>query len=148
MGGASGHDSVSRGLLWPQGEIGLSGRLAGLAEQNEARFTCHVASVTDGDTFRCSDGTRIRLHAVAARETDETCSQGHPCPEASAASATAELSKLVDGKTLACLQIGSSYNRVTAICDDQAGLEINCAMVRSGKAVIWPKFNSQRAICV
>ena len=42
-------------------------------------FECHVSEVHDGDTLRCADGTRVRLHAVAAREIDGSCSPGHPC---------------------------------------------------------------------
>ena len=110
-------------------------------------FSCRVSSITDGDTLRCADGTRIRLHAVAARESDETCSPGHPCPSASAASATAKLSELASGQTLQCQKTGTSYKRVTAICRNEAQVEINCAMVRSGTTVIWPKFNQQSPIC-
>ncbi len=111
------------------------------------RFVCRVSSITDGDTLRCSDGTRVRLHAVAARESDETCKPGHPCPSASAASATAMLAQLASGQTLQCEQTGTSYNRVTAVCWNEQNTEINCAMVNSGTAVSWPKFNAQRRIC-
>lgn len=112
-----------------------------------SNFSCRVSSITDGDTLRCADGTRIRLHAVAARESDETCSPGHPCPSASAASATAKLSELASGQTLQCQKTGTSYKRVTAICRNEAHVEINCAMVQSGTTVIWPKFNQQSPIC-
>lgn len=110
-------------------------------------FACDVAYVNDGDTLRCEDGTRIRLHAVAARETDETCSPGHPCPAASAASATAELRRLAGNRMITCERIGQSYNRVTAICWTPADEEINCAMLRSGTTVVWDRFNRERAIC-
>lgn len=113
----------------------------------KSSFVCQVAYVHDGDTLRCTDGTRVRLHAVAARELDETCTQGHPCPAASAAAAKRELAVLADGDRLICEQTGTSYNRVTAICRNSHGVEINCGMVRSGTAVVWPKFNRERAIC-
>jgi endonuclease YncB( thermonuclease family) len=111
------------------------------------QFDCRVSRVSDGDSLRCADGTRIRLHAVAARETDGTCSPGHPCPNASAASATAKLNELARGQTLRCEKTGASYDRVTAICRTQANVEINCAMVRSGTALVWPRFNAERPIC-
>lgn len=117
------------------------------SEPAYGRFLCDVSSITDGDTLRCSDGTRIRLHAVAARESDETCKPGHPCPSASAASATAQLSQLASGQTLQCEQTGTSYGRVTAVCWNQQNTELNCAMVNSGTTLIWPKFNAQRPIC-
>jgi len=119
----------------------------GTAAPNADRFVCDVAYVNDGDTLRCQDGTRIRLHAVAARESDETCSPGHPCPAASAASATAELRRLAANRTITCERIGQSYNRVAAICWTPADVEINCAMIRSGTTVVWDRFNRERAIC-
>lgn len=117
------------------------------AQSTGSSFSCQVMSITDGDTLRCWDGTRVRLHAVAAREKDETCSLGHPCPTASGVAATAQLSKLASGQTLQCRAIGKSYGRVTAICVNEASVEINCAMVKSGTATVWPKFNDQLAIC-
>jgi endonuclease YncB( thermonuclease family) len=111
------------------------------------RFLCDVTHVNDGDTLRCKDGTRVRLHAVAAREADETCSPGHPCPTATAASATAELRRLAANQTISCEQVGQSYNRVTAICWTPALVEINCAMIRSGTTLVWEKFDRQRALC-
>lgn len=116
-------------------------------ERPANRFSCEVAYVNDGDTFRCEDGTRVRLHAVAARESDETCSPGHPCPQASADSATATLRALVSGQRLSCEKTGASYNRITAICWTPSELEVNCAMVRSGTTVVWDRFSRQRAIC-
>lgn len=104
--------------------------------------------MNDGDTFRCEGGTRIRLHAVAARESNETCSPRHRCPSASAASAKAELERLVAGRTVSCSETGKSYNRVTAICWTPSQVEVNCAMVRSGTTVIWEQFNRERPICL
>jgi len=111
-------------------------------------FTCRVASITDGDTLRCADGTRVRLNAVAARESDGTCTQGHPCPGASAEAATAKLTELARGQTLQCRQTGTSYGRKAAICVNEEGTEINCAMVQSGTALIWPEYANENPICV
>lgn len=141
-------------LLWPSpdplrlvgGEV--SPQPVVTLKRPASRFSCEVAYVNDGDTFRCEDGTRVRLHAVAARESDETCSPGHPCPQASAASATATLRALVSGQRLSCEKTGTSYNRITAICWTVTDQEVNCAMVRSGTTVVWDRFNEQRAICI
>ncbi len=114
---------------------------------SDTSFSCRVTNVHDGDTLRCADGTRVRLHAVAAREIDETCSEGHPCPAASAEAARLELVKLAENRTLDCRRTGRSYNRVTAICDNSDGVEINCAMVRSGTALVWDRFHQQHPIC-
>lgn len=69
------------------------------------------------------------------------------CATASGAAATATLRELAGGQGLQCRRTGTSYNRVTAICSNEAGVEINCAMVKSGTAVIWPRYNSQMPIC-
>jgi len=126
-----------------QGEVVNASFSAG----GSPRFDCQVAYVNDGDTLRCTDGTRVRLHAVAARETDETCTPGHPCPAASAAAARAVLQDLAGGKRITCLQTGTSYKRKAAICWTPSGQEINCAMVRSGTALRWEKFDRQVRIC-
>lgn len=118
-----------------------------VSDEESGQFSCQVASVTDGDTLRCVDGTRVRLHAVAARERDESCSPGHPCPTASGAMAAAVLGQLTAGQRLQCISTGASYGRLTAICRNETGTEINCAMVQSGTAVIWARYNSRHPIC-
>lgn len=112
------------------------------------RFTCTVTGIYDGDgPIYCREGHSIRLHAIAAREMDETCRTGHPCPSASGAAAKRELQSLALGHTLTCEQTGISYNRITAICWTEQNLELNCAMVSSGKAALWPSYNRRRSIC-
>lgn len=140
-------------LFWPQIQSAIpKGEVASAPATSEiARalptFRCQVASVHDGDTLRCADGTRVRLHAVAAREIDESCSPGHPCPAASAFAARETLLRLAAGRTLNCVQTGTSYDRVTAICNAPSGTEINCAMVRSGTTVLWERFDREEPIC-
>ena len=111
-------------------------------------FRCKVTGVHDGDgPIYCAEGMKIRLTAVAARELDGSCSPGHPCPSASAEAATEELKRLAIGQTLACEATGTSYGRVTAWCWRADGREINCAMVRSGKAEYWRKFDPDERLC-
>ena len=111
-------------------------------------FRCTVTKVHDGDgPIWCAEGPRIRLTAVAARELDETCSPGHPCPAASGASAQRRLQELASGRVLRCEQTGTSYNRVTAWCWREDGLELNCAMVESGHALHWQKFDPDQRLC-
>lgn len=129
-------------LLWPTAD----GADSAPTEPPHYDFICDVRSITDGDTLRCMDGTRVRLHAISARETDNTCSPGHPCPSALAGESTYALAQLA-GSRITCQRTGTSYNRVNAICHNSAWVEINCAMVESGAAAIWPKFNRQRPIC-
>ena len=128
-------------LLWPVGGLPVQPVSAPNFD-----FECEVAHVNDGDTLRCRDGTRVRLHAIAARETDGTCSAGHPCPDSPAAESRLALERLA-GSRITCLQTGTSYKRVTAICHNAGGVEINCAMVQSGAAARWDRFDRQRPIC-
>jgi endonuclease YncB( thermonuclease family) len=44
-------------------------------------FPCTPTHVWDGDgPIWCAEGPRVRLAGIAAREMDETCKSGHPCP--------------------------------------------------------------------
>lgn len=136
-------------FFWPKIDRSLPAIASATSSPSSSTssFECRVSSITDGDTLRCSDGTRVRLHAVAARESDETCRSNHPCPTASGATATAMLRQLANGQTLRCERTGTTYNRVAAICRNEADTEINCAMVESGTTLLWPRYAADRAIC-
>ena len=90
-------------MLWPRG----NGAREALAAAPAYDFACDVDYVNDGDTLRCTDGRRVRIHAIAARETDNTCSPGHPCPRASASESRAALTRLA-GSRITCIQTGTS----------------------------------------
>lgn len=129
---------------------GMSGAFSSRehARPRDVRFSCTVTRVHDGDgPIWCAEGPKVRLTAIPARELDETCQPGHPCPDASGAAARAELERLVGGQVLTCEKTGTSYHRVTAWCWRADGTELNCAMVKSGKAVVWPKFDPQGRLC-
>src|SRR3546814_16599673 len=63
-------------------------------EKQAGAFACTVASITDGDTFRCSalgdDGRqlRVRLPGVPATERGVSCPPARPCSAASAEAAS------------------------------------------------------------
>lgn len=109
-------------------------------------FTCTVEQVTDGDTFRCHEqneqgrAIRVRLSGVAARESDGSCSLGHPCPSATAEAATAELRRLADAEALTCRSVGETYGRVAAFCTNAQGTDLSCAMVESGTVLKWQRY--------
>lgn len=115
------------------------------AAERGDRFTCTVASITDGDTLRCAETDqagrqiRVRVSGINARETDGTCSPGHPCPSATASAGTAELRRLASGQVLSCRAVGASYRRVAAFCTNEAGTDLSCAMVASGTAARWDR---------
>ena len=118
-------------------------------------FACTPSRVWDGDSFWCAEGPRIRVSGIAARETDGTCSPGHPCPRATAAEAKAALVRLVGepigasphghtlvrGPTMRCTSTGSAGgNRTGAWCVSPRGGDLSCAMVRGGWAAKWDRY--------
>lgn len=133
-------------FFWPTGRTTATDAFAEPAP-GFGIFTCTVRSVTDGDTFRCTDGTRVRLSAIAARESDGSCRPGHPCPTTSATIAKSALERLALGQTLTCEADGTSYNRVTAWCSDARGQQINCAMVNGGYAARWDRYDPTGRLC-
>jgi len=116
--------------------------------QPSSTFTCTVTRVHDGDgPIWCAEGPKVRLTAIAARELDGTCNEGHPCPAASAQAAQQALWRLARGQKLRCEATGMSYKRVTAWCWRQDGVELNCAMVKTGTVLRWEKFDRQQRMC-
>jgi endonuclease YncB( thermonuclease family) len=128
-------------------DVGEAGQVSpqGAAQLPSGTFTCTVASITDGDTFRCAeteaDGKqiRVRLSGVAAREKDGSCTAGHPCPDAPPEAATAAIQALALGKPLQCRQVGSTYGRRAAFCSLPGGKDLSCAMVASGTVAKWDR---------
>lgn len=132
-------------LILARPEVGTAGDAKPASGE---RFSCTVTKVHDGDgPIWCAEGPRIRLTAIAARELDETCSPGHPCPAASGASAQQALERLALGEKLQCEKTGTSYNRVTAWCRRDDGVELNCAMVEGGWAARWDRYDPQNRMC-
>lgn len=114
----------------------------------DGTFRCTVTGVHDGDgPIYCAEGQKIRLQAIAAREADETCRPGHPCPAASGAAATAALRRLALRKVLRCEATGTSYSRITAWCRTAEGVELNCAMVRGGTVAYWRRYDPEGRLC-
>jgi endonuclease YncB( thermonuclease family) len=86
-------------------------RVGRLLTGNNGSFSCTVASVHDGDTFTCQDGTRVRLAGIDAREVDGSCAPGHPCASAPPEAATAKLEQFALGRSFVCQDEGATYNR-------------------------------------
>jgi endonuclease YncB( thermonuclease family) len=119
-------------------------------------FTCTPVRVWDGDgPVWCAEGPRLRLSGIAAREMDGSCRTGQPCPEASATLARDTLVRilgtpvgrsseghvLVRARPLRCVSVGSGRgSRTAAWCVTSTGVDVSCAMVRSGTALRWPRY--------
>ncbi|MGB7406748.1 MAG: thermonuclease family protein [Pacificimonas sp.] len=117
-------------------------------EAHSRTFSCSVTHVYDGDgPIYCAEGAKVRLTAIAARELNEGCRPGHPCPDASGAHARDGLRALADGQRLNCEATGESYGRITAWCHRSDGVELNCAMVRKGLALHWQRYDPDGRLC-
>lgn len=105
-----------------------------------AAFICLVASVTDGDTIRCTDGTRVRFAAINAREKDGTCRRGMVCPIMPPARAKAIVTRMVLHKRLTCEPMGKSWNRTVAACRFADDRSVSCAIAATGAAAWEPSY--------
>ncbi|MCJ8191972.1 hypothetical protein [Sphingomicrobium aestuariivivum] len=119
-------------------------------------FDCTPTAVWDGDgPIWCEEGPRIRLSGIAAREIDDECRAGHPCPAASGAAARDALVNLLGGPrgslshghvvvrapTMRCVSTGSAGgSRTGAWCVTASGVDLSCAMVASGNAERWARY--------
>jgi endonuclease YncB( thermonuclease family) len=97
----------------------------------QTQFVCERPSTTDGDTFRCASGTRVRVWGIQAPERADP---GGPA-------SSRRMAELLAGQTLRCEPKGKSYNRVVAQCFTRQGRDIAAEMVRSGHALDWPEFS-------
>ncbi|WP_394653066.1 hypothetical protein [uncultured Sphingomonas sp.] len=119
-------------------------------------FTCTPTQVWDGDgPIWCAEGPRIRLAGVAAREIDNTCKRGHPCPRASGIQARDGLVSLLGGpqglartghilvraRPLRCVSIGNGKGtRTAAWCRSERLGDLSCAMIARGLVVRWDRY--------
>lgn len=126
-------------------------------------FVCTPTHVWDGDgPIWCREGPRIRLAGIAAREIDEACRPGHPCPKASGKAARAYLVTLLGGqkgiagtghiivraKPMRCVSEGSGKgSRTAAWCSAEAVGDLSCALVKGGVALRWPEYDRERKLC-
>jgi endonuclease YncB( thermonuclease family) len=135
------------GVRIPPGEPSQAGRdLAKAAPLPKGSFSCSVQYVTDGDTFRCSNGTRVRLSSIDTPEMPGSCRKGRACAPGDPFAAKAALESLISGMTVQCRPVGKSYNRVAAWCSVN-GLDLSCQMIRSGHAIKLSRYDKGRHLC-
>lgn len=148
--------AASTALLWAfQTDWGVRTPPGGPASTQEPRrhasasshfFSCVVRYVTDGDTFRCADGTRVRLSSIDTPEMPGACRPGRTCAPGDPYAAKAALERLIGGRTVQCERVGTSYNRVAAWCSS-GGVDLSCAMLRGGYAIRLAEFDKGRRLC-
>ena len=119
-------------------------------------FTCTPTAVWDGDgPIWCAEGPKIRLSGIAAREMDGTCRSNQPCPKASAEAARDQLVSFLGGAkgmletghvkvSAAPMQCasggGAGGSRTAAWCRTSSGVDLSCAMMRSGTVLKWARY--------
>ena len=108
-----------------------------------ATFSCSVVSVTDGDTLRCADGTRVRIAGIDAPEITP-CAEGRQCTPGDASASKRALASMASGRTLSCQRVGTSYKRAVAFCS-AGGTDLSCAQVKAGHAV--PRYAAKDQVC-
>ena len=97
------------------------------------------ASVIDGATLEIR-GQRIRLHAIDAPESGQTCDDANGKPWRCGTAAARAMDDLAGGKTLACdPRDVDRYGRIVAVCF--AGeTDVGGALVRGGLALAYRKY--------
>ena len=119
-------------------------------------FNCTPTAVWDGDgPIWCAEGPKIRIAGVAAREIDESCRPGQPCPAVSGVDARDRLVRLLGGArgklrtghiivhstTMTCLSEGNGKgDRTAAWCTSPSFGDLSCAVVAAGGAIRWPRY--------
>lgn len=103
-----------------------------------AAFLCLVAQVHDGDSFRCEDGTRVRIAGIEANELKGGCHIDR-CAALPGPRARDVVRGMIRGRQLQCTKVGMSYKRVVATCRLD-GRDVGCMIVRSGAAVEWAPY--------
>ena len=108
-------------------------------------FLCWVTVVQDGNTFACSNGTRVLLAGIEALDI-EPCPQA-PCTPGDAKASRAALQRLVLHRNVRCWPVEPTYYLIAAWCriGDGAGLDVSCEMVQGGWAIA--RSDDQRRLC-
>jgi len=123
-------------------------------------FACTPTRVWDGDgPIWCREGMHVRLAGVAAREIDDSCRRGHPCPQATGRAARDALVRLlggargrgarghvlVAGPILRCVSTGNAKaNRTGVWCRFADGRDLSCAMIATRTVLRWDRYAESR----
>jgi len=126
------------------------------------KFVCTPIAVYDGDgPVWCKEGPKVRLAGIAAREMDDSCRPGQPCPDASGIAARDRLVGLLGGSKgemdnghikvaggpLYCLSAGSGQGeRTAAWCLNTNSQNLSCEILATGTVLRWPSYDPEN-IC-
>lgn len=110
-------------------------------------FTCAAPIyVTDGDTIRCADGTRVRIARIDAPEMRGHCQPGRHCAPGDPIASRDALVDLIGRNSARCTPVSAStrgggaydrWGRIVARCSVN-GDDIGEYMIAGGFAIVWP----------
>jgi micrococcal nuclease len=110
-----------------------------------ALLLCLVAAVTDGDSIRCQDGTRLRLAGIDAPEMSP-CRRGRICAPGNAVASRDNLRRLA-GRSVRYRIVDANLCRAGFQATDHygrrvvrayvGGIDLSRAQLRGGFAVAW-----------
>lgn len=101
-----------------------------------------VPYVIDGDTI-IVNGTHVRLAAIDAPETDQTCADATGQAYRCGLLAASALEQEIAGRSVTCTQTDTDkYGRVVAYCVI-GGLDLGEFMVRAGMAVDYTRYDPE-----
>ncbi|MDH3644286.1 MAG: thermonuclease family protein [Gammaproteobacteria bacterium] len=99
-----------------------------------------VASVIDGDTLEIR-GTRIRLHAIDAPESSQTCQRPNGNAWRCGQQAALGLADKIGKRPISCKERGQGrYGRSIAVCH-QGKIDLNAWLVSKGWAVAFRRYS-------
>ena len=107
---------------------------------------CLAALVTDGDTLRCQDGTRLRVAGIEANELRGGCHVA-ACPEMPGLEARERMRAIVGRQNLTYQPVGRTWGRVSAIVTLPDGRDLACEAIRAGVAVRWDRYWPKGKTC-
>ncbi len=119
--------------------------LAAIALAATPVVICNNPTAYDGDSVRCEGRKRaLRVAGIDAPEIGH-CRQGRVCVNGDPIASRNYMRRLLRRGPITFRVIGSDrYRRDVVQLFDKRGVNLSCAMIRSGHAIDKPKWNGQR----
>jgi len=114
--------------------------LLGVTTASAEPFQCTAGRTIDGDTFNCTDATKVRLFGVNSPELPHFGRPGEPGANAD----RQWLDRTIKGVTLSCEPMGKSYDRIVAMCHLPDGSDVAELAVKAGVAQDCQKYSGGR----
>jgi len=113
-----------------------------------ALLTCTAPVVTDGDSIRCGDGTRLRLAGIDAPDKPAYCAtRSRVCTIKQWTASRASLVKATRGQTVRYRHVGrDKYGRTVALVYVRAR-NLSCMQINSGNAEFKRAWNGNLLNC-